>query len=114
MPPEVDSYWRRKWRTHRFLVSFSDEAKAAYSRLLDRDENSAGGGDVGASVRWPSPLYATDDHRIVANEMASILGGSQYDYAYIAKYGGDVSWQQHKNDDKAALESWAQDSQPKR
>jgi hypothetical protein len=37
----------------------SDNGKSADFNLLERDENSPGGGDVGASVRWPSPLYAT-------------------------------------------------------
>ena len=87
----------------------SDQGKAAYNNLLDRPENSGGGGDVGASIRWPSPLYATDDHYIVAQEMARVLGGNQYDHAYIAQRGGNADWPQVKSSDKASFESWAQD-----
>src|SRR5437764_7320521 len=87
----------------------SDGGKTAYYNLLERPENSAGGGDVGASIRWPSPLYATEDHRAVAGELASILNGTDYDYAYIAKYGNSPEWQAHKQSDRAALEAWAQD-----
>lgn len=54
----------------------SDSGKSAYYNLLERPENSAGGGDVGASILWGSPLYATEDHRIVAGELADILDGS--------------------------------------
>ncbi len=88
---------------------FSERGREAYSNLLDRDENSAGGGDVGARILWPSPLYATPEHRTVAAEMAAILAGPQYDYAYIAKQGGDRSWKESKRIDRKAFESWVRD-----
>lgn len=86
----------------------TDQGKTAYFELLDRDENSAGGGDV--NVRWPSPLCATPQHRTVASELAAILGGRQYDYSYIIKYSSiPEQWQLFKKLDRAALESWVQD-----
>ena len=45
---------------------FSEQSQTAYSTLLDRPENNPSTGDVGASIRWPSPLYATPEHRAVA------------------------------------------------
>ncbi len=87
----------------------SEEGRSAYARLLDRPENSAGGGDVGANIRWPSPLAATEDHRIVAQEMARILGSSDYDWAYIGKYGDVNKAEQFKAQDAASFQAWVDD-----
>jgi hypothetical protein len=88
---------------------FSEEGRAAYSKLLDRDENNPGGGDVAASIVWPSPLYGTPDHRTFASEMAKVLAGDAYNYAYIAKQGGDPVWNDTKRDHLRAFRSWIED-----
>jgi hypothetical protein len=88
---------------------FSERGQEAYARLLDRPENSTGGGDAGATIRWPSPLYASEDHRIVAGEMAATFAGGRYDWAFIQKYGGDPEWPDRKDEAKAGFEAWAED-----
>jgi hypothetical protein len=87
----------------------SDAGRAAYARLLDRPENSAGGGDVGTSIRWPSPLAATDDHRIVAQEMTRILGGSDYNWAYVGHYGDLTNALRFEAQDRRSFEGWLED-----